>query len=305
MISLFETNRQTKEINVYLIGENINKENKQTLTKIAKDYGRKCTVIDLPDIKMTVDLYTNRWPRSAFSRLFRAEILPKNVKKVIYLDCDTVVKSDLEPLYNSKEANKYAVCGVKDCISGLYKKNIGLDKDSVYINAGVLLINVELLRKMNIFEKINKFVKRYNRHINYADQDILNYIFKDGFGVLDLKYNVRTLEFMYEYDDIIRLRKPNNYYREAEVAEAVKNPAIIHYTTNMTVIRPWFSNSDHPRKDDFLRVYENQKYIENELAEFATDDMKYKFLNLMLHLPKSLGYSLLGFIHSILVPLLK
>lgn len=305
MISLFESNKKASEITVYLIGEQIDKENKQVLLHIAKDYNRKCIIIDLPDIKMTVDLYSERWPRSAFSRLFCAEILPKKVKKIIYLDCDTIVKGDLEPLYNTKNAEKNVVCGVKDCISGLYKKNIGLAINDIYINAGVLLINVELLRKINVFDMINDFIEKYNKRINYADQDVLNFICRGKIGVLNLQYNVRTLEFVYRYKDIIKLRHPNNYYDEEEVNEASKAPAVIHYTTNMTVIRPWFKNSNHPRKSDFVEIYENQDYIQRELQEYAVDSAKNKFLDLLLRLPKSIGYPCLGFIHAILVPLLK
>lgn len=305
MISLFKTNSKAKEINVFLIGENISKENKKLLDKIANDYNRTCKIVDLPDIKMTSELYSDRWPRSAFSRLFCGEILPKTIKKILYIDCDTIIKDNLEKFYNNKKSEKYAICGVKDCVSGNYKKNIGLSKDSAYINAGVLLINIDLLRKRKIFEEINDFVDKYNKHINYADQDILNYLFKDEIGILDLNFNVRTLEFVYKYKDILKLRRPNNYYNEDEINKATESPSIIHYTTNMTMIRPWFSNSNHPKKEEFLNIYKNQDYFKKDFQEFSTGSLKYRFFNFFLHLPKCIGYSSLGFIHSVLVPLLK
>ncbi len=305
MLSLFKTNQNANEITVYLIGENISDDNKKVLEDIANEYKRKCIVIDLPDIKMSPNLFTDRWPKSAFTRLFCGQILPEDVKKIIYIDCDTIIKSSLVELYEDEKMSQFPVSGVKDCVSGLYKENIGLNKNSTYINAGILFINVELLRQIDMFKEIEDFTTNYNKKINYADQDVLNYVLKNKLGVLNPKYNVMTLEFAYPYKDILKIRRPNNYYEENEIKNAVENPAIIHYTTNMTTIRPWFSNANHPRKDDFLNIYKENTYIKKELQAYSTNTAKYKFLNFLLHLPKSIGYSCIGIIHSELVPLLK
>ena len=95
MISLFKVNINADEINVYLIGENISNENKTILKNIANEYKRKCIIIDLPELKLSQNLYFKRWPKSAYTRLFCGEILPEEVKKSIYIDCDTIVKESL------------------------------------------------------------------------------------------------------------------------------------------------------------------------------------------------------------------
>ncbi len=305
MISLFKVNINADEINVYLIGENISNENKTILKNIANEYKRKCIIIDLPELKLSQNLYFKRWPKSAYTRLFCGEILPEEVKKIIYIDCDTIVKESLADLYKNENIEKYIVSGVKECISDYYKKNIGLSNDNVYINAGVLVINVDLLRKRDISKEIETFVNKYSKKINYADQDALNYMFSDSIGILEPKYNVMTIEFVYDYKDIIKLRRPKNYYTKEEIKESVQKPYIIHYTTNMTTIRPWYKNSDHPRKDDFLEIYYDNKYFSNKLEEFSTNSVKYKFLRLFLSLPKGIGYGFLGFVHSKVVPVIK
>ncbi len=306
MISLFKSNMNEDEINVYLIGENISDSNKINLKNIAKKYKRNCIIIDSPNLKLSENLSFKRWPRSAYTRLLCGEILPTDVKKIIYIDCDTIIKESLRELYTNTTLDKFDVCGVKECVSGYYKKNIGLPFDcESYINAGVLLINVDAFRKRDMLNEMEAFVSKYAKRISYADQDVLNYLFKDNIGILEPKYNAMTIEFVYKYKDIIKLRKPSSYYKEEEIKKAILKPYIIHYTTNMTTIRPWFKNSNHPRKEDFMDIYYNENYFNKQLEEFPTKSFKNKFFNLFLSLPKDIGYECLGLIHSKIVPLSK
>ena len=191
MISLFETHKNEDNITIYLIGENISKENKLKIKNIAEEYKRECIIFDLPNIELPNEVITRRWPKSAFTRLFAAKILPSNIDKVLYLDCDTIIKESLSELF-FYDSDKIFL-GVKDCVSKGYKKNIGLLDDSIYVNAGVLLINLKELRKINVYDEINTFLKKYKKLINYADQDILNGVFKDKIGSLKSKYNVRQM----------------------------------------------------------------------------------------------------------------
>lgn len=299
MISLLEVHKNVENIIIYLIGENITEENKCNIKNIAKNYNRECIILDLPNIELPNEIITRRWPKSAFTRLFAAEILPSNIDKVLYLDCDTIVKEPLSELFLDNSDKIFL--GVKDCVSKGYKRNIGLLDDSVYINAGVLLINLKELRKINVYDEISIFLKKYKKLINYADQDILNGVFKNQIDILEARFNVMTIEFVYSYEDIIKLRKPTNYYLKEELEEASSKPAIIHYTTNMTIIRPWFKNSNHPRKEDFLGILNKQKDI--ELKEYEMNSKKEKFLSLILKLPRKIGFNILGIIHSVLLPL--
>lgn len=306
MISLFKTNNKNK-ITVYLIGENISDSNKELLKKIAEDYFQTCIVIDLPDLKLPEKLYnSSRWPKSAYTRLFSANILPVEVKNIIYLDCDTIIKNDLSELIEVfQDDDSKVIYGVKDCISNFYKHNIGLNSTDIYINAGVLLINLEKLREVDVYNQINSFLSKYEKLINYADQDILNGIFASKLGFIHPKFNVMTIEFTYSYKEILKIRRSKCYYMEKEIREAVKNPYIIHYTTNMLTIRPWFKNSNHPRKADFLDISSNNKYLQRDLSIYEFKGIKNKFLKYILKLPNFCKYNIIGFIHSLMVPMIK
>lgn len=303
MLSLFENNKTVKEITVYLLGESISDDSKSTLQAIANCYQRKCIVIDMPSIDIPKSLISTRWPKSAFSRLYAAELLPEYVKKVLYLDCDTVILQSLKEL-EKMNTNDYFVYGVKDCIGTTYRKNLGLDKDSIYINAGVLYLNLNLLRTINVSAMIDSFLKKYGKTIHYADQDVLNGMFSGKFGVLSAEYDVMTLEYMHSYKNILILRQPVNYYSKSEIEYAISNPKILHFTTNMLNVRPWYLNTNHPMAKEFIKYKNMSPWRDKVLTNMIHDSgLKATILKKLQFLPQSVETEILGFIHAIAYPL--
>lgn len=300
-ISLFENNRDIDELKVYLLGENISEENKNELKKIGEKYGREVEVIDVPKLNIPPSLVSARWPLSAFTRLFSGVILPDDVDRILYLDCDTIISGDISELENVVFNGNIAM-GVKDCISGTYKKNVGLDIDSPYINAGVILFDMDALRKIKINVEIENYMNRYEKLINYADQDILNGMLKGKIGELNPKYDVMTIDVVHTYEEIQQLRRPTNFYCKEELEQAVKNPAIIHYTTNMLVVRPWFTNTDHPFVGEFKKYMDMSEWKNRELKEMVFDSKVAKIISAIMKLPKNIAYNALGLIHAELKP---
>lgn len=300
-ISLFENNKHINDLNVYLLGEKISQENKSELRKIGKNYGRTVEIIDVPKLNIPPSLVSARWPLSAFTRLFSGELLPGYIDKILYLDCDTIISGDISELDNV-EFNGNIAMGVKDCISGTYKRNVGLDKDSPYINAGVILFNMQALRNVDIHAEIETYMNKYVELINYADQDILNGMFKGRIGELNPKFDVMTIDVSHTYEEIQNLRRPTNFYKKNDLEEAISNPAIIHYTTNMLVIRPWFSNSDHPLKHEFEKYMGMSVWKDKILSEMHFTAKEAKVIKTVMLLPNKVAYFILGIIHAEIKP---
>lgn len=300
-ISLFENNKEIEDLKVYLLGENISEENKSELKKIGEAYGREVEVIDVPKLNIPPSLVSARWPLSAFTRLFSGVILPADVERILYLDCDTIISGDISELENV-EFNGNIAMGVKDCISGTYKQNVGLDSNSPYINAGVILFDMDALRKVNINVEIESYMKKYEKLINYADQDILNGMFKGKIGELNPKYDVMTIDAVHTYEEIQMLRRPTNFYSKEQLEQAVSNPAIIHYTTNMLIVRPWFNNTDHPFATEFRKYMALSVWENKELGLMMFTAKEAKVIEAIMKLPKFIAYKALGLIHAELKP---
>lgn len=298
---MFENNKDMVDLHVWLLGGNISDDNKRTLESIAEKYNRQITVIDVPPIDIPKALVSARWPLSAFTRLYAGELLPKELDKILYLDCDTIIKGSLSKL-ESRDVSGKIFWGIKDCVGKEYKKNIGIGPNGIYINAGVLLMNLHELRKFSINEKLDSYMAKYERLINYADQDVLNGAFNGSIGFLPPEYDVMSIVATYTYEEIVKLRWPTNYYSKDEIEKAVAEPIIIHYTTNMRTVRPWFSNTNHPYAQVFWKYKIMSPWKDREMSEMSFGSKEAKIVGLIEKLPRGLAINILGWLHASIKP---
>ena len=198
-----------------LISENIYNEQKEVIDKISKDYFN-CNITYFlieDEFKEFSSEGTINRTTAIYYRLFLQNLLP-NEKKILYLDCDTIVYKDLYKLYNYDIKDKYYIGEYEGKALLKYGKNL---KD--FINSGVILINLENLRKDNIFPKIYDFLKENNMHLLYLDQDAINVVCnkKNGFfpsdyissGVCDLNVLKKLNKYKnFERDKIKNLKEP-------------------------------------------------------------------------------------------------
>ena len=301
MVSLFENNRESKEINVYLFGDKISSGNVDMLNRAAEQYGRKLEIIDVNKLTLPEKLYSGRYPKSAFSRLFAYDLLPKEIGRVLYLDCDIIVDSGIEDLYNHAMDGKI-IWAVKDCVSKAYKQKIGIKGEDVYINTGVMLMNLEKMRKFPMAERITAFVDRFAGVMDYADQEIVNGIFQGEFGILPPQWNVMTQFNQYSYEQLRWIRHPHRYYSADAIEYAKRHARIFHYTTCMLNIRPWFGNSRLNNAHVFNRYLRMSPWYGVDKKEMNFSDKKYKTMKLLGYLPEPVTNFSLGMIHAYLRP---
>lgn len=122
-----------------------------------------------------------------YYRILLAKIIPLSIKKIIYLDADTLVRGNIENLFNTKI--KTTIGGVNDHCCSKYareyiKNDIGINIKK-YINAGVLLINLQKWRQKINESKILEFLQKNNKHMRLLDQDLINIIFQDEITLID------------------------------------------------------------------------------------------------------------------------
>lgn len=302
MISLFENNRDMGNLEVYLLGDHVSDTNKDVLLGIANKYGRTCSFVDVPDLKIPTSLTSNRWPKSAFTRMFSGELMPKEIHKILYLDCDIIVKGSIAELENL-DTQGYAVSAVKDCVSKQYKKKIGISEEGSYVNAGVLLMDLDRMRQLDVRQMMSHFVDTHQGLISYADQDILNGMFKGKFGIMPPEYDVMTQMCAYTYEQILQYRCPSAYYSKEEVEYAQQNPIIIHYTTCMLNIRPWCKESKHPWASEFDKYQAISPWANKPKAIAKFDKMEHKIIRSIFTLPDFISYRLIGFLHATIRPM--
>lgn len=300
LLSLLENNKMADNIDIYMLGKDISKENKQVLSNIISTYDRKIYFYNIENLPIPKYLETNgRWPIICYARLFACHLL-KDVDRILYLDCDTIVLGDISELF-TEQFNDYPVYGCKDFIGNAYKKLIGMPKEAVNVNGGVLLFNLQQMRDLGSDVKINNFLEKYGKNISYADQDILNGTFWKELGILDPSYDIMSIMKVFSYKEIIQLKHPMGCCSAEEVDKALEKPIIIHFTGNYRTTRPWFKNSNHPYRDEFEKYKALSPWKDKELQE-EKNSGEVALANKIRKLPSWFSCNLLGFLYCIVRP---
>lgn len=167
-----------------------------------------------------------------YCRLLIPQLL-KDYDKCIYIDTDALVLDDLADLPVSL-AEHFYLAGVKDY--GLQTTNYGarlkemlnIPSMEKYVNAGVLLMNLQEMRNAGLSEL---FMQDIGKEWIFEDQDIINKCCCEKINFLPVRYNV-----LYRY---YKRGKCWNigFYPPKDVKMAQENPAIIHFTGRD--MKPW------------------------------------------------------------------
>ena len=112
------------------------KENKEKFVNLESRYERcEINIIEISDENFQ-NANTKRYPLATYYRLILADLLP-DINRIIYLDGDTLIYTDLSEMYNLDMGNNI----ILGFVDNSYKKaeEFGI-KTYKYIVAGVLLI---------------------------------------------------------------------------------------------------------------------------------------------------------------------
>lgn len=245
--SLLNCNRDFHRVRIYVVDNNISENNINNLYKIVNGFPN-AQIIFLPFETYKGKLQLNMsWTisLSAYARLFVSSLLPKDVERILYLDCDTIICGALNMLWEM-DIDNYLIAAVQDAVPSDTKKAVELLEDVKYFNSGVLLINLELWRKWNMEEKCLSYIERHKGNVKHHDQGVLNGLCANYVKLLPLKYNLMTIHYMFNRKQILRyFKEKSNFYSEEEIKASKKNPIIIHYTPSFTC-RPWTKGCKHP-----------------------------------------------------------
>lgn len=302
LMSLYSTNLCCNELNVYIIEQDISNDSKKKLEAIADSFGRTLHFVSakgLTDESMKSD----RGSQSAFSRLYLHLLLP-DIDKILYLDCDLLVLEPLDGLYDT-DINDYFCAGIRDCISKSHLKDIRLPPESLYVNSGVLLLNLTMWRSSRISERFNEISERYRGMVPYTDQGIINLAFFGKIMPLELKYNVYTALFDFSYENLIRFRKPAVYFSKAECDNALAAPTIVHFTTSFLSLRPWIYGCKHPYADLWLQYYMRSPWAEQPLGNDSRKPAKKLAVGIYKHMPSILAAKMAGILHAYIYPFVR
>lgn len=224
---------------VYILHKNLEQKDMEKI-----QIGLDLTKIFIHTIKIpkseidNFPVYEKRYPIEIYFRIFATKYLPKEVNKVLYLDADTIVINSLKELYETNFDGNYFIAAthIRKFLHKFNEIRLDIKEDEPYINTGVLLINLQELRKRNVEKEVIEYVKKNKKKLMLPDQDIISSIYGSKIKLIDgLKYNLgdRTL-------NIYNLSNPS---KQINLKWICKNTVVIHYYGRK---KPW--NKDYNGK---------------------------------------------------------
>lgn len=178
--------------------------------------------------------YNTKYTKMSYLRCYFSKIL--NEDKILYLDVDTLVVDNIQELWKlDLEDNVFA--GVHE--PGEWNKYLmtyGLD--DVYINSGVLLMDLKKIREEKLDDSMI-YLLNYTKFA-YPDQDVINLVCRN------------------------RIHQLSNIYNSSETTGIVDNAKILHYIRGN---KGWIKSS--PKSDVWYKYF-------NEMIEKRDNMEKYK-----------------------------
>lgn len=175
-----------------------------------------------------------RWPTEIYYRIFAADFLPETVDRILYLDSDMIINGDLSSLYH-RDFNGNLFVATSNVYSKVLKwiiqvKN-GAKRDTVYANTGMLLMNIEALRKEQDFDEVLTYIRRKKWMLSLPDQDVISTLYGDKIEIVENRiYNLSERA----------IRRHNRKNKEKIDEKWVdENAKIIHYLSRN---KPWKEN---------------------------------------------------------------
>ena len=263
LTSIMANNTSGVYYNFHIISSGLNQDNYDKL----KSYDGELSKVSFYQVNeqyfSTLSIskkFSQRLSVVTYFRLAIPELLPKHIDRVIFLDADMIVTSDLSVLWDM-DISEHAVGVVEDAllVKKGYWKTLSLSKRK-YFNAGMMIIDLVVWKKSSIVKScMDLLEKRATWEFN--DQDVLNVVLNKNCFYLDNTWNFQTANIT-KKDFIL--------------------PKIIHYTGSE---KPWHKSCIHKYSSLYQKYKSLSAYSEIPNINYL-DNHDHALIKKLLKLPK-------------------
>ena len=256
MASALENNNKKENILIYhlLLSHDFNMEYIEYFESLKENYDFRINYYQIPN-----NIFNNvrRWKKTytVYFKLLIPIIFP-DFERVIYLDSDTLIFKDLSEMFNLPFNNNY-ILGYP--FHTPWMVTINHKHPKIYINAGVLLININKIRRDNKDFELIDFTRKYTKRLFFLEQDGINFVYYKKMGLLPLKYGV------YLYGNITDFKKKYLYKLKIkidlnELKKAIDDPSIVHLCCCNPKV--WYKKTKHENKFNHIcKRYQKEFYF--------------------------------------------
>jgi lipopolysaccharide biosynthesis glycosyltransferase len=185
-----------------------------------------------------------RIPATMWYRILLPELLA-DVDRVLYVDVDVLICDSLAELWQLDLTDHYvaAVTNVPEQHMLGHARDLGLPGPDRYFNSGVLLFNLERMRRDGCSAGLLRTARERSKRLLWPDQDALNLVLGERRLELHPRWNVMNSLRLFPWSR--ELLDPE------DITEALLHPGIVHFE-GPRENKPWHILCDHPLGAAFL-----------------------------------------------------
>ena len=289
LTSLFENNKN-RNIDVYVLHSQLVGEQENILISLAKSYGQNIYLI-LVDEHYFNNAPTFVWTKEAYYRLLINEYLPKELDRILYLDCDTIVNKPIDDLYDVDmdididididiDRKNYCLAAFRQKDKEKYNRSLTrldqsdqLNPNGSYFNTGVIVFDLNKSRGLLNYEKALSVINSLGKNFFIIDETIINIIFDGKIKAIDQKYNNNRIT-NYNLNLLDRLLNKVN-------KEELNRTCIFHFTN-----KPW--NNLYPGSCEeiwykYLKISPYKDLYTDKYTKLKYRILRMSFVKFILH----------------------
>ncbi|MCX8736207.1 glycosyltransferase family 8 protein [Lactobacillus sp. B4026] len=254
MMYSMKLNNMEQNFCIWLIHDNIADSALRNLTKYGEQIGMQVKTVAMNNNITFPDSLLNLhdYPKEMYFRLLSGQVLPASLHRVLYLDPDILVINSLRKLWELDLAgNMFAAAvheGLTDIMSSI--NNIRLGTTTGYFNSGIMLMDLDEMRKKVKIEDITAAIEKNHDTLILPDQDILNYLY--GEDILKIP------ETLWNYDARAYSVYLARSTGDCNIEWVMENTSILHFCGKP---KPW-QKEKHSR---FKALYLNYQQMTNRI----------------------------------------
>ena len=248
LYSLLAHSRRIPSLEIWVLSAGMCGEYQDRLRRTARHFKRELHVAELGDLRerFPYEVDTRGFDISAMGRIFAPEVLPEQMERALYLDCDTIVLGDVGELYWTDLGDCLAGMVMEPTVYQEMKETIGFGRDDAYFNSGVILMDLAGWRREGVLARMLEFYGAHAGSLFACDQDTINGTLRGRIRSLPPKYNFFTNYRYFRYSTLEKLCGAYRKVGAEAFKEAKRRPVIIHYLGDE---RPWIAgNHNHYRR---------------------------------------------------------
>ena len=241
-----------RQINLKVLDGGMSQTSRETLSRLVERL-HKSTQLEFLTVDLSVFKRATLGPGQShmtYCRILLPQLL--DVPRLIYLDCDALVFRDLSELFDLGLSPGKVLAAVPDSETLSFAEDsrviadaLKLRSEGPYYNCGIMLMDLDELRKQCFFQRGIEFLNNWSRNYQFWDQSAINFLLHQYIEELPEYWNRPSWRFDAQQDNDLH--------------------CVLHYTT----CAPWLGGSRTPSQVLFEKFAEEAAFpVDRQSSRF-------------------------------------